>query len=100
MNYVEQAINKAIDAGYKMPGKSSMMFGVVGDENATFLDPSFWQSLEKILGWEAVCRTDEKRNLIYWPQTCLAGWFYHWHLFIDHLADGKDIESFFKQLLQ
>ncbi len=25
-------------------------------------------------------------------------WLYHWHLFIDHLSKGKDIESFFERL--
>jgi hypothetical protein len=25
-------------------------------------------------------------------------WRFHWHRFIDHLADGKDCESFFADL--
>lgn len=27
-------------------------------------------------------------------------WRYEWHSFIDYLADGKDIESFFEKLLK
>jgi hypothetical protein len=27
-------------------------------------------------------------------------WLYHWHRLIDHLAEGKDAESFFADLLK
>lgn len=51
-----------------------------------YLDPNFWQSLGKALGWEY--KSDSPEH-----------WKLEWHLFIDHLADGKDSESFFNDLL-
>tara|TARA_R110000868_G_scaffold236293_4_gene490322 strand:- start:590 stop:853 length:264 start_codon:yes stop_codon:yes gene_type:complete len=41
------------------------------------LDPLFWQALKTKEDW---------RNV--------------WHDFIDHLADGKDVDSFFNNLLK
>ena len=56
--------------------------------NEIFLDPLFWQSLGKAMGW----RQDEDQ----WGDR--AEWVSQWHRFIDHLADGKDAESFFEGL--
>lgn len=76
---IKETIRKAIEGGY--------------DHDFTFLmdisdwerckvwgDPEFWQSLERALGVKA---GDDWRRM--------------WHLFIDHLVDGKTIESFFEQ---
>jgi hypothetical protein len=41
-------------------------------------DPEFWKALAKARQWEDA-----------------NAWRFHWHRFIDHLADGKDAESFF-----
>jgi hypothetical protein len=48
-----------------------------------FLDPSFWQALGKAREWIA-------------PPKGQA--YFYQHRFIDHLADGKDAESFFDSL--
>jgi len=69
-----------------------------------FLDPLFWQCLGKALGWS---------DLPFWRygETCkkcgenLGGiryvqWQYIWHSFIDHLAEGGNIDGFFKNLLK
>jgi hypothetical protein len=50
----------------------------------------FWQSLGKALGW------DEKRCFLQKYRD--NEWQYQWHRFIDHLAEGKDAESFFETL--
>ena len=42
-----------------------------------FQDPDFWKALATARRWEDV-----------------NAWRFHWHRFIDHLADGKDAESF------
>lgn len=68
-----------------------------------FLDLAFWQSLGKARGWEdpmkecgccrkikAYCRC---ANFEMYQE-----WHKRWHLFIRHLAEGKDAESFFKDL--
>jgi hypothetical protein len=44
-------------------------------------DPDFWKALAKARKWEDA-----------------NAWRFHWHRFIDHLADGKDAESFFAAL--
>lgn len=75
------------------------------------LDRLFWQALGKGLGWDMN------------PEYCTSGcgcpypngdgshefecvwkpngnsYLNHWHSFIDHLAEGKDMESFFTELL-
>lgn len=51
-----------------------------------FLNPEFWQALGNALGWPP-------------NHTAYEGWKNRWHDFIDHLADGKDAESFFQELL-
>ena len=78
MTHIEQAIREAVEkGGYDPVDKSG--HGVMGSifvgENyysphLAFLDPLFWQAL-------ATAR---------------------WHRFIDHLAEGKDAESFFENL--
>jgi hypothetical protein len=55
-----------------------------------FLDPSFWQSLGKALGWDE--RIDDGSHY------AKPGWLEAWHRFIDHLAEGKTAESFFETL--
>jgi hypothetical protein len=44
-------------------------------------DPDFWKALSTARKWED-------------PNA----WRFHWHRFIDHLAEGKDAESFFATL--
>ena len=41
-----------------------------------FQDPDFWKALATARRWEDV-----------------NAWRFHWHRFIDHLADGGDVES-------
>jgi hypothetical protein len=42
-------------------------------------DPTFWKALGKARSWQDI-----------------GAWLFHWHRFIDHIAFGKDVESFFK----
>jgi hypothetical protein len=44
-------------------------------------DPDFWKALATARKWEDI-----------------NAWRFHWHRFIDHLADGKDAENFFASL--
>jgi hypothetical protein len=57
-----------------------------------FLDPAFWQALGKARGWTR--GWSDKKYL----GTHMVVWLEHWHRFIDHTADGKDVESFFASL--
>ena len=114
---MKKAIKKAIEGGYDFDFKWS------GKENASpnlkvallqaeqeilLLDPLFWQALGKVDGvmgtkcYEcAECKQDIKDTLKWLKsfdgEPC---WRHAWHSFIDHLAEGKDINSFFEELLK
>ena len=116
---IEQAIGKAIEGGY-MPFKRGRLvfnkkteswwhqWGDINEDgdkvtfenptawhslqyfNKLLLDPSFWQSLGKAIGWG--------ENQYSPGEGLVDGWLYYWHNFIDHLADGGTIESYFEKL--
>ena len=100
----EEAMKKAMEGGYKIVGEQGQfvplrrLFGLATSKKMylAFIlsDPSFWQSLGK--AWERrddcpACGSvdyeedDENEN---WH-----GGLYHWHLFIDHLVEGKSPEE-------
>jgi hypothetical protein len=128
MTHTEQVIKKAEGTGYSAPiryvGKSESDDDHV---SATFLDPLFWQSLGKALGWgqpidkrehewgKRICLhcgvdtayqppKESGCNHAHYPEACsvcsrnATTWRQHWHRFIDHLAEGKTAEEFFKGL--
>lgn len=57
-----------------------------------FLDPTFWQSLGKALGWD-------KNKTFEQDGFTLISWKREWHSFIDTLASGQTPEKFFADLL-
>lgn len=88
---MKDAIEKAIEEGW--------------------LNPFFWQCLGNALGWGAdghnwstggeVCDycgavDPEGSNKEVYDQC----WLYHWHRFIDSLAEGKSADDFFNELLK
>lgn len=117
-NSIEIAVSKAIEGGWKnskdktnstlTDGKGDVYFSL-----SPFLDPSFWQSLGKAMGWKGDdirlcvgCGRALKHN----ERNCKCGdgcfyyfngqWAVEWHRFIDHLIEGKDANSFFANLLK
>lgn len=91
-----------------------------------YSDPLFWQALGKAMGWKDWFYSyyiansskvsfnghwEEVQNLSDVPErfrgtsacrkhSCINQEYRnHWHNFIDHLAEGKDAESFFAELL-
>ncbi len=74
------------------------------------LRPDFWKCLGKAMGWGEfkhasidkfggepleVMPVARHKCIIY----CGRGlYIYYWHKFIDHLAEGKSIESYFEQI--
>ncbi len=76
------------------------------------LDSLFWQALGKGLGWKETMHRleyfmDGEEKYLYWKgdnghqyTPHIVGWKYQMHRFIDHLAEGKDIDSFFNQLIK
>lgn len=91
---IQEAIEKAIKGGYT-PIEDS------GNEYKILLDPEFWQCLGKEMGWKnnyyqivrSPCNDMPGRYAWTGPQ-----YIYEMHCFIDHLADGKSIESYFTNL--
>lgn len=124
MNYTEQAISMAYDNGYKRPmiiHPLDFALAVVPAKNlkdrskqkiwqaVIFLDPLFWQALGKGLGWgEKACMEcgfngrfdDYHGDCGICTGKAYAGWQFHWHCFIDSLAEGKNPEGFFKELIE
>jgi len=59
-----------------------------------WLNPQFWQCLGKAMGWGGLNRNNDWATAM----TLIDEWEWQWHKFINHLASGKDIASFFKDL--
>lgn len=114
---IEQAIKKAIEVGYvnvEIIEKPTENYIVHLCNYKTFLDPQFWQSLGKAMGWRQFCKrcdNPSSANSLGACDLCEGmesdrpligrfelGWLYQWHKFIDHLAEGKNIESYFENL--
>lgn len=74
----------------------------------TCLDPKFWQSLGKAMCWKDnfYCSLCNSLAVNGCDETCAyfrgnePQWKYEWHKLINHLSEGKDIESFFNNLIK
>lgn len=82
---------------WTMPNKSSTTLS----HYQLVLDPLFWQALGRGLEWSDViyflkcpCCGDTPGD-----EPRMFSWKYQMHRFIDHLADGKDADSFFAELI-
>jgi len=103
MSSIEQAIKEAVDQGYQpnverypeMEWISPLQIAMAMQADV-FIDPAFWKALGKKRGWT----TDD--DFKYWQKSVVEWeekyWKKFWHRFIDHLAEGKDAESFFQSL--
>ena len=107
---IKQAIQLAKESGY------ITSYDCINGQDHFFLDPLFWQSLGKTLGWLDICEgcgnkdtwnIANERIIICDNSECpkfnqekLYAWHYHWRKFIDHLAENKDPNLFFEELLK
>jgi hypothetical protein len=128
MSHIEQAIKEAVEkGGYKHILVEIAKWEIEsGDYNheAVLLDPLFWKALSRAQGWAGekirMCvgcgvalkwnenpDMEGRHNLIKDGKQRGCGsniieyegqWLIEWHRFIDHLAEGKDAESFFKKI--
>lgn len=87
---IEQAITKAIEGGWNKESIVQPMDTGPANLAKAILDPSFWQSLGKAMGWNKLYYTICHQKV--------SPWLFHWHRLIDHLADGGSIESYFEKL--
>jgi len=118
---IQEVMDKAVGGGYHINGSDGMQTYYSGasrdysawtrkDNNSsfmvaveeTFLDPVFWQALGRGLGWDhelvTIHAVDNGRPTI--VTRVGQHWFYHWHRFIDFLAEGKTVEEFFESIPQ
>lgn len=108
---METAIRKAIEGGYKdnlssLPIRFEKTYVFWGEANSEsevammyfcdiLLDPLFWQALGKAEGWNSYILDEKDEGKIVPPNE----WKIKQFEFIDHIQQGKDIDSFFKDLL-
>lgn len=91
---MKEAIQKAIEGGWD---KKRALFNpndASYSMEKMYCDPLFWVALGKSLGWRTGLEADE------WGGVVSGEWQYRWHAFIDHLAEGKSAEDFFKELIK
>jgi len=105
LKYMDEAILLAVKNGY--PEQWAL------DGGDDTISPLFWQALGRALGWEnyrcVFCATKSDTNLNssthcdngYWHgmKAWQNVWLYHWHRYIDWLAEGKPADEFFKELI-
>jgi hypothetical protein len=116
---IQEAMNKAVEGGYHIYGSDGMDTYYEGANSEyslwtrkdnessfivpveeTFLDPAFWQALGHALGWDHTMLTMPAVEHGRPTMVTQAGhhWRYHWHRFIDHLAEGHSPAAFFESL--
>ena len=89
---------KAIEGGYSSYKMPEDVFREYYIDEKVCLDPEFWRCLGMSLGWNGLIPdllNEEDIGKIMPPNE----WEQYWHEFIHHLAEGKDINSFFEALL-
>lgn len=109
MSYITKAIKLAKKSGYNPTFTNDIDPEIAIYGYNTFLvDPSFWESLGKGLGWQGFRKSagdstwalyDSKSDGVF-DTSWMPEYKYKWHKFIDHLAENKDPQLFFKELLK
>lgn len=119
---MKTAIERALGAGWKPKNHRDVWqynpnnrtgvtktFRASMTHNDILLDPTFWQALGKAEGWEKephLCKecgvigtgTFNHMNACK-TRTRSSDWITIWHRFINHIASGGDIDTFFTNLL-
>lgn len=122
---IEEGWNDRLYRNLRNPPENNKA-GIQTHYRDCLLDLKFWQALGKSLGWgqksykielgQPIClhcgthtgyqpERESGCNHAHYPEACEVcskksiTWQDQWHSFIDHLAEGKDIESFFNNLL-
>lgn len=99
---MEKAIKKAIEGGFDAKNYPlNLDEKYMHDLNCIILlDPLFWQALGEVEGWNhqsSYCKHGNHKSCR--SRVSCHCFCHKWHSFIDHLAEGKDANSFFEQLL-
>jgi len=108
---MKEIFEKAVEGGWdKKRAHVSDSWTEVGMDSThkALLDPLFWQGLSKSLEWEnkqhphclLTLMTEYDSTNLDLVGKRIHVWQYHWHRFIDHLAQDKDPELFFEGLIK
>ncbi len=101
---MEQVIKKSIEGGYAKGREDFISKMPEFALSQIWLDPLFWQCLGNAMGWNDEMWVEYRYPLATgkgnFRQEYQPEWQYYWHRFIDHLANGKDAESFFSNLIK
>lgn len=95
---MDLAIQKAIEGGWMITDREGEAqewherHPINENPERIWCDALFWQALCKVLGYD---EEPIKRQGIF-----RKDWEHLWHSFIDHLAEGKDADSYFNALLK
>lgn len=105
---MEKAIKKAKEVGYKDWTLSNV--GIIcKNTHEIILDPLFWKALGKQQGWDekyctSGCGCEYPNGSGAHERDCVwAGkneWKENMHSFIDHVAEGGLVETFFDDILK
>ncbi len=100
MTHIEQAIRDAIDVGgYEGVKNWNADLSSWEVHRQIWCDPEFWKHLGKARGWGVPGRDKTIHPRAGAPEYEIREhWVQRWHRFIDHLAEGKDAESFFENI--
>jgi len=98
---LSQAIQDAVRGGYITGFVYERLAKIdsLGAFEILLLDPAWWRALGKERGWKEVYEYTYHDSFgsetpIEYPE-----WLNKMHNFIDHLASGRDITSFFEELV-
>lgn len=112
---MKNAIELAIKGGWKTgyaTHKMKKAYGRLGswmekgntssflDWKHALLDPIFWKALGKSLGLSQEEVDVEIFETEMLPHLKVMPWIVVWHNFIDHIAEGGDIDEFFNKLIK
>ena len=113
---ITQAIEKAVKGGLDLDDfpPVDLKHLCIEDTAPLFLSRHFWQCLGKKMGWDSTYHYCKKgcgrEGNTDWDKIGKTGnsfladavsgieWRYRWHHFIQHLAEGKSAEEWFKNL--
>lgn len=93
MTATQQFIEDAIEGGWNHKLKRNGYYSI-------FIDWRAWQAVGKTRGWampEVQYRVHSDRHSNTFTASTLR-WVNEWHVFIDHLAEGKTIEEALKAI--
>lgn len=96
---METAIKKAIEGGWKYDIRIGELAEGVPCEvfEIAWCNPLFWKALGKACGWDTCpCKSGPDGECSFNGEP----WTGYWHRFIDHVAEGKDADSYFNNLLK